>query len=77
MQTGFVICSPELDRVLCFTEDKSDVRLIPVDSTKNINRSICLSDLTEAKNVLKRFNDSGFTKGLEIANVARLYKKFY
>ena len=77
MQTGFVICSPELDRVLCFTEDRSDVRLIPVDSTKNINRSICLSDLTEAKNVLKRFNDSGFTKGLEIANVARLYKKFY
>lgn len=53
------------------------MRLIPVDSTQNINRSICLSDLTEAKNVLKRFNDCGLTSGLEIANVARLYKKFY
>ena len=77
MQTGFVICSPDLSKVLCFTEDKTDVRLIPVDSTQNINKSICLSDLTEAKNVLKRFNDSGFTSSLEIANVARLYKKFY
>jgi len=77
MQTGFVICSPDMSSVLCFTEDKTDVRLIPVDSTQNINRSICLADLTEAKNVLKRFNDYGLTSGLEIANVARLYKKFY
>jgi hypothetical protein len=66
-----------MNSVLCFSEDKTDVRLIPVDNTQNINRSICLSDLTEAKNVLKRFNDCGLTSGLEIANVARLYKKFY
>lgn len=66
-----------MSSVLCFSEDKTTVRLIPVDSTQNINRSICLSDLTEAKNVLKRFNDCGLTSGLEIANVARLYKKFY
>jgi hypothetical protein len=77
MQTGFVICSPDMNSVLCFSEDKTDVRLIPVDNTQNINRSICLSDLTEAKNVLKRFNDCGLISGLEIANVARLYKKFY
>lgn len=77
MQTGYVLCSPDFNRVLCFNEDKTNVELVPVDSTMNINKSICLADLTEAKNVLKRFNDSGFTSGLEIANVARLYKKFY
>jgi len=77
MQTGFVICSEDLSSVLCFNDDRTNVWLIPVDSTQNINRSICLSDLTEAKNVLKRFNDCGLTSGLSIANVARLYKKFY
>jgi hypothetical protein len=77
MQTGYVLCSPDFDQVLSFNKDNTSVELIPVDSTVNINKSICLSDLTEAKNVLKRFNDCGFTSGLEIANVARLYKKFY
>lgn len=77
MQTGFVICSPDLSKVLCFTEDKTNVLLVSVNDTRNINKSICLPDLTEAKNVLKRFNKAGLTVGLEIANVAKLYKKFY
>lgn len=77
MQTGFTICSADLNSVLCFTEDKSTVELIPIESTKSINKAICLPDLTEAKNILKRFNDFGLAEGLEIANVAKLYKKFY
>lgn len=77
MQTGYVICSPDLERVLCLTDDRSGVRLVPVETTKELNKSICLSDLTEAKNIYKRLQDSGLINSLEICNVARLYKKFY
>lgn len=77
MQTGYVLCSPDLQKILCLTEDKMGVRLIQVESTQDINRSICVSDLTEAKNISDRLQNAGLIGGLEIANVARLYKRFY
>lgn len=53
------------------------VELIPIECTRDINRSICVSDLTEAKNIADRLQNAGLANGLEIANVARLYKRFY
>lgn len=77
MQTGHVLVSPDLQKVLCLNQDKTGVKLVQVESTKDLNQSICLSDLTEAKNIYERLKDAGLIKGLEIVNVARLYKKFY
>jgi hypothetical protein len=77
MQTGYVLCSTDLSKVLCLTEDKDDVTLVDIKSTMDINRAICVSDLTEAKNVSERLKNSGLVGDLEIANVARLYKRFY
>ena len=51
-----------------------------VDSTQVLNNALCLRDLTEAKNVLKRLNASEYTdvvKDVEIYNIARLYNKFF
>jgi len=53
------------------------VRLVAIESTKELNQSICLADLTEAKNIHERLKDAGLIGSLEIVNVARLYKKFY
>jgi hypothetical protein len=77
MQVGFVLASENLAKVLCLNEKRDGVRLVPVQSTMDLNRSICLSDLTEMKNVYQRLKDSGLVGSLEIVNVARLYKRFY
>lgn len=77
MQTGYVLCSPDLLNVLCLTEGRSNVNLIPIETTRDLNKSICLSDLTEAKNVLERFQKSGLVGDLDIVNIARLYKRFF
>jgi len=77
MQTGYVLCSIDLSKVLCLTKDKNSVTLVDIKSTMDINRAICVSDLTEAKNVSERLKNSGLVGDLEIANVARLYKRFY
>lgn len=77
MQTGYVLCSPDFQKVLCLNELKDGVVLIDVDSTRDINRSICVADLTEAKNILERLQNKKLVGSLEIANVARLYKRFY
>lgn len=77
MQTGHVLVSHDLAKVLCLTEDRKGVRLVKVESTQDLNQSICLTDLTEAKNIHKRLKDAGLIGSLEIINIARLYKKFY
>ena len=77
MQTGYVLCSQAFDKDLCLNEHKDGVLLLEVESTRDINRSICVSDLTEAKNIRERLQNSGLASGLEITNVARLYKRFY
>ena len=77
MQVGYVLCSPDLNQVLCLNNGRNGVSLIPVESTMALNRSICLSDLTEIKNVYGRLQEKGLADGLEIVNVARLYKRFY
>jgi hypothetical protein len=77
MQTGHVLVSHDLAKVLCLTEDRKGVRLVKVESTQDLNQSICLTDLTEAKNIHERLKDAGLIGSLEIINIARLYKKFY
>lgn len=77
MQTGYVMCSADLNRVLCLNQDKRGVALVEVESTQDLNRSICLWDLTETKNIYERLKNQGLISNLEIVNVARLYKKFY
>jgi hypothetical protein len=77
MQTGYVMCSADLNKVLCLNQDKSSVTLVEVENTQDLNRSICLWDLTETKNIYERFENQGLISDLKIVNVARLYKKFY
>jgi hypothetical protein len=77
MQTGYVLCSDDFLKVLCLNEMKDGVVLLEVESTQDINRAICVSDLTEAKNILERLQNSGLVGDLEISNVAKLYKRFY
>lgn len=77
MQRGYVFCDCDLSQVLCLTPEKDGVILQDVNSTKVLNKAICLSDLTEAKNVLQMLQNKEMTGDLEIVNVARLYKKFF
>ena len=80
MHRGYSLCSPDLDQVLCLSSDKQSLFMASVDSTQVLNNALCLRDLTEAKNVLKRLNASEYTdvvKDVEIYNIARLYNKFF
>jgi hypothetical protein len=78
MQTGFVLCSPDLSRVVCLTPEKNGFQLECVDNTLVLNRALCFHNRTEAKNILGRIEN--FTEkelDIDIKNIALLYKKFY
>jgi len=78
MQTGFVLCSPDLSRVVCLTPDKNGFQLEDVENTLVLNRAMCFHNRTEAKNILGRIEAQVERElDIEVKNIALLYKKFY
>jgi hypothetical protein len=81
MQSGYCLCSSDLKNVLCLDTEQEGFYLSPVNNTKILNHALCLSDITEGKNILRRLSVSGCCEEdcteLEVHNVARLYNKFF
>lgn len=81
MQRGYVFSAGDLSEVLCLTADKQGFTMEAVDNTQVLNRAMCLHDMTEAKNILKRIKATpeytDVVENIEINNVARLYNKFF
>lgn len=78
MQTGFVLCSDDLQKVMCLTPDKNGFQMESIDNTLVLNRAMCFHNRTEAHNILKRIkNHVQRELNIDIKNIALLYKKFY
>lgn len=77
VKSGYVFCDFDNRNVLCYTEDRSSVQLVPVDSSKNLNKAICLGDRTEMKNIQERLKSNDIIDDLYIVNIGTLYKRFF
>jgi len=77
MHTGYVLCTPECDKVLCISEDGKSVELIELKETNGLNRALCLPNLTAVKSIYEKFKKLGLIEDLDIVNIARLYKYSY
>ena len=77
MHTGYVLCTPDNQKVLCISTDKKGVELVELKNSKGLNRALCLPDLTSMKNVQERFEKLGLIEDLDIVNIAKLYKHSY
>ena len=74
MQIGSVLYEPDTLKVLCLTKGKQAVELLEIKDTENLNRALCLKDLTSIKDLNERFKKSDLNKNLDIVNIAKLYK---
>ena len=77
MLSGFVFCDSQTKKVLCYTKDRKGVEFVDMGSSRSLNAAICLSDLTEMKNIQERFKKADLIDELSIVNVGSLYKKFF
>ena len=77
MHTGYVLCTPDNQKVLCISIDKKGVELVELKNSKGLNRALCLPDLTSMKNVQERFEKLGLIEDLDIVHIAKLYKHSY
>ena len=76
MKSGFVFCDFDNRNVLCYTEDRSSVELIPIDSAAGLSKAICLDDRTEMRNIQERLRKSDIVDDVYIVNIGSLYKRF-
>ena len=74
MQIGYVLYEPDTLKVLCLTKGKRAIELLEIKDTENLNKALCLKDLTSIKDLNERFKKSDLTKNLDIVNIAKLYK---
>ncbi len=74
MQSGYALCTPDNSKVLCLTKTDSKVELVEVSDVSNLNRALCLPDLTSIKGVYERFKEQDLVGDLDIVNIAKLYK---
>ena len=74
MQSGYALCTPDNSKVLCVFKNPSRVELIETSNVSNLNRALCLPDLTSIKIVYDRFKEKNLVEDLDIVNIAKLYK---
>jgi hypothetical protein len=77
MQSGYVLCTSDNQKVLCISKDKKGIEVLDIKKTNSLNKALCLPDLTSVKSVYERFKKCNMVGELDIVNVAKLYKRLY
>jgi len=71
MKVGFVLCNIETNKVLCINK----IELIPISTSEELDKALCLKNLTSLKSIHERFKEKGLTEPLTIENISKLYKQ--
>ena len=74
MQSGYALCTQDNLKVLCLKRNPPGVELLEIADINNLNRALCLPDLTSVKSVYERFKKQDLVGDLDIVNIAKLYK---
>jgi hypothetical protein len=75
MKVGFVLCNIETNKVLCINKSGDGIELIPISTSEELNKALCLKNLTSLKSIHERFKEKGLTEPLTIENISKLYKQ--
>jgi len=77
MHTGYVLCAPNSQKVLCISKDRKGVELVELKGQVDLSKALCLPNLTAIKSIYERFKKLGLVGDLDIVNIAKLYKHSY
>ncbi len=74
MQSGYALCTPDSLKVLCLKKNPTSIELLEVSDISNLNRALCLPDLTSIKSLYERLKEKNLVENLDIVNISKLYK---
>tara|TARA_Y100001938_G_scaffold133856_1_gene193661 strand:- start:725 stop:955 length:231 start_codon:yes stop_codon:yes gene_type:complete len=73
MKFGYVLCDPKRLKILGW-KGKTDVQMLTLSDKENLEKAICLKDISSMKSLYIKLKTDKRVKNLDIVNIQELYK---
>ena len=73
MKFGYVLCDPKRLKILGW-KGKTDVQMLTLSNKENLEKAICLKDISSMKSLYIKLKTDKRVKNLDIVNIQELYK---
>ena len=73
MKFGYVLCDPKRLKILGW-KGKTDVQMLTLSNKENLEKAICLKDISSMKSLYIKLKTGKRVKNLDIVNIQELYK---
>ena len=73
MKFGYVLCDPKRLKILCW-KGKTDVQMLTLSNKENLEKAICLKDISSVKSLYIKLKTGKRVNNLDIVNIQELYK---
>jgi len=73
MKFGYVLCDPKRLKILGW-KGKTDVQMLTLSDKENLEKAICLKDISSMKSLYIKLKSGKRVKNLDIVNIQELYK---
>ena len=74
MQIGYVLCTPDRSKILCVEKKGTGIEMVETKEKINLDRALCLNNLTAIKNIYRQFQDKALVDTLDIVDIQELYR---
>ena len=73
MKFGYVLCDPKRLKILGW-KGKTDVQMLTLSNKENLEKAICLKDISSVKSLYIKLKTGKRVNNLDIVNIQELYK---
>tara|TARA_R100000734_G_C3233700_1_gene40774 strand:+ start:339 stop:569 length:231 start_codon:yes stop_codon:yes gene_type:complete len=73
MKFGYVLCDPKRLKILGW-KGKTDVQMLTLSNKENLEKAICLKDISSMKSLYIKLKTGKRVNNLDIVNIQELYK---
>ena len=73
MKFGYVLCDPKRLKILGW-KGKTDVQMLTLSNKENLEKAICLKDISSIKSLYIKLKTGKRVNNLDIVNIQELYK---
>ena len=73
MKFGYVLCDPKRLKILGW-KGKTDVQMLTLSDKENLEKAICLKDISSMKSLYIKLKTDKRVNNLDIVNIQELYK---
>tara|TARA_R100001591_G_scaffold1451_1_gene3575 strand:- start:201 stop:431 length:231 start_codon:yes stop_codon:yes gene_type:complete len=73
MKFGYVLCDPKRLKILGW-KGKTDVQMLTLSDKENLEKAICLKDISSMKSLYIKLKTGKRVNNLDIVNIQELYK---